>query len=153
MFLDPIDRRILQVLQRDGGIQNADLASRVGLSPSPCLRRVKRLKESGMIARYVALLDPGKLGLSLTVFARVWLTGQDEETVVPFVEAVQKLPEIVECCMMAGDCDFILRIVARDLDDYRQFQAQHLGRIRGVRNIKTEIPLQINKRTTEIPLR
>ncbi len=152
MQLDSIDRAILRVLQQDGKIPNTDLASRIGLSPSPCLRRVKLLEEAGIIERYVALVDAAKLGMGFTVFARVWLTGQDEETVVPFVEAIRRLPQVVECHLMAGDCDFILRVVAADLDGYRRFQIEHLGRIKGVRNIKSEIPMQRVKQSTEIPV-
>jgi DNA-binding Lrp family transcriptional regulator len=150
--LDAIDRAILRILQREGRIQNVELAERVGLSPSPCLRRVRLLEEAGVIERYVALLDPAKVGMELTVFARVWLTGQNEETVAPFVKAIQDLPQVVECQLMAGDCDFLLRVVAKDLDDYRQFQVRHLGRLPGVRNIKTEIPMQQVKRCWELPV-
>jgi Lrp/AsnC family transcriptional regulator, leucine-responsive regulatory protein len=153
MTLDPIDRRILRTLQRDGRLQNAELAKRVGLSPSPCLRRVRRLEEAGVIAHYAAILDPTKVGLGMTLFARVWLTGQNEETVGPFVEAIQKLPQVVECHLMAGDCDFLLRILAKDLDDYRRFQIEHLGRIQGVRNIKTDVPMQKVKQSFEVPVR
>src|SRR4029453_2871599 len=149
--LDAIDVAILRALHRDGRIQNVELAERVGLSPSPCLRRVRLLEEAGVIEHYVALVDPAKVGMGLSVFARVWLTGQDEETVVPFVEAIKKLPQVVECHLMAGDCDFILRVVAADLDAYRKFQIEHLGRIKGGRKIKPEIPMQRIKQTTEIP--
>lgn len=153
MQLDDIDRRILSALQRDGRLQNVDLAEAVGLSPSPCLRRVKRLEGAGVIARYVALLDPVKLDLGMTIFARVWLSAQDEETTSAFVAAVRELPQVAECHLMAGDCDFILRVLVKDLDAYRRFQAEHLGRIKGVRNIKTEIPMQTVKQTTEVPVR
>ena len=149
---DAIDRSILRTLQQDGRIQNVDLAERVGLSPSPCLRRVRLLEEAGVIDRYVALLDPAKVGMGLTLFVRIWLTGQDEETVNVFVEAVRKLPQIVECHLMAGDSDFLLRVVAPDLEGYRRFQIEHLGRIKGVRNIKTEIPMQKIKHSWEIPV-
>jgi len=153
MELDAIDRRILTALQRDGRLQNVELAKEVGLSPSPCLRRVRRLEEAGVIQRYAALLDPAKIGFGMTLFARVWLTGQDEETVGPFVEAIGKLPQVIECHLMAGDCDFVLRVLAKDLEDYRRFQMEHLGRIKGVRNIKTEIPMQKIKQSTELPVR
>ncbi|ATU91213.1 Lrp/AsnC family transcriptional regulator [Phyllobacterium zundukense] len=150
--LDSIDRAILRALQHDGKIQNTELAVKVGLSPSPCLRRVKILEDSGIIERYVALVDASKIDMGFTVFARVWLSGQDEETVVPFVEAIKRLPQVVECHLMAGDCDFILRVVAPDLEGYRKFQIEHLGRIKGVRNIKSEIPMQRVKQSTEIPV-
>lgn len=152
MNLDEIDRRILGALQRDGRINNVELARQVGLSPSPCLRRVRLLEEAGVIERYVALLDASKIGLGLTVFARVWLTGQDQDTVDEFVAAICKIPQVVECQLMAGDCDFLLRVVAADLNDYRQFQIEHLGRIKGVRNIKTEIPMQKVKLSFELPV-
>lgn len=150
--LDDIDRRILRALQKNGRRQNAELADEVGLSPSPCLRRIKLLEESGVIERYVALLDATKIGMGLTVFARIWLTGQDVETVDHFTNEVKKLPQIVECHLMAGDCDFLLRVVATDLDDYRRFQINHLTRIKGVQSVKTEIPMQKVKLTTELPI-
>ena len=90
--------------------------------------------------------------MGLTVFARRWLTGQDVETVDHFTNEVKKLPQIVECHLMAGDCDFLLRVVATDLDDYRRFQINHLTRIKGVQSVKTEIPMQKVKLTTELPI-
>ncbi|MBO3054461.1 Lrp/AsnC family transcriptional regulator [Burkholderia pseudomallei] len=152
MKLDSIDRRILRALQRDGRQQNVELAKEVGLSPSPCLRRVRLLEEAGVIERYVAVLNPAKVGRGLTVFTRVWLKEQDADTVAHFAEAVQHLPQVVECHLMAGDGDFLLRVVAADIDDYRQFQMQHLTRIRGVQSVKTEIPLQKVKLTSEVPV-
>ncbi len=124
----------------------------VGLSPSPCLRRVKLLEEAGVIERYVALLNPAEIGVGLTVFARIWLTAQDEQTVDRFTEAIRQVPQVVECHLMAGDCDFLLRVVAKDLDDYRRFQIAHLTRSHGVQRIKTEIPMQRIKQSSELPL-
>ncbi|NAO28841.1 Lrp/AsnC family transcriptional regulator [Pseudomonas syringae pv. dysoxyli] len=152
MKIDAMDRRILRALQRDGRLQNLELAKQVGLSPSPCLRRVRLLEEAGVIERYVALVNPLKVNVPVTLFVRVWLTGQDEATVDRFVEAVRELPEILECHLMAGDCDFLLRVVAADLDAYRQFQIKHLARIQGVQNLKTEVPMQKIKLTTELPV-
>ncbi|MBI3144844.1 MAG: Lrp/AsnC family transcriptional regulator [Pseudogulbenkiania sp.] len=152
MKLDAIDRRILKALQRDGRLQNIELAKEVGLSPSPCLRRVRLLEEAGVIERYVAVVNAAKVGKGLTVFARIWLTGQDAETVDHFTDAIKQLPQVVECHLMAGDCDFLLRVVAADLDDYRQFQIEHLTRIKGVQSVKTEIPMQKIKLTSEIPV-
>jgi Lrp/AsnC family transcriptional regulator, leucine-responsive regulatory protein len=151
MKLDAIDRRILQALQKDGRMQNIELAKEVGLSPSPCLRRVRLLEENGVIEGYTAIVNPAKVGFGMTVFARVELTGQDEDQVERFITEVSKLTQVVECHLMAGDCDFLLRIVAEDLGGVRRFQAEHLARIKGVRTIKTEIPMQHIK-TTEIPL-
>jgi len=150
--LDPIDHRILRTLQQDGRLPNNELAKRVGLSPSPCLRRVRLLEENGVIERYTAVINPAKVGLGMTVFARVWLTGQDEDQVDRFIQEVGKLNQIVECHLMAGDCDFLLRIVAEDLEGVRRFQSQHLARIKGVQSIKTDIPMQRVKDQREIPL-
>ena len=152
MKLDEIDRHILLALQRNGRLQNVELAKQVGLSPSPCLRRVRILEEAGVIERYVALLNASKIGMSLTVFVRVWLTGQDTDTVDCFTESVKKLSQVVECHLMAGDCNFLLRMVAADLDAYRRFQIEHLTRIKGVQSVKTEIPMQKIKLSTELPL-
>lgn len=152
MKLDALDRAILRVLQQDGKIQNTELAAKVGLSPSPCLRRVKLLEEAGIIKHYVAILDAVKLDMGFTVFVRIWLSSQDEETTTAFYEAAEKLPQVVECHLMAGDCDFLLRVVAPDLEGYRRFQMEHLGRIKGVRNIKTEIPMQKIKQSWQVPL-
>ena len=105
-----------------------------------------------MITGYTALLDPATLDLGLSVFVRVWLKGQDDETVRRFNESILALPHVIECHMMAGDCDFLLRVVARDLDSYRRFQAEKLARIDGVKSLKTDIPLQRVKVTTSLPL-
>lgn len=147
-----MDKNILQALQCDGKLQNNELAERIGLSPSPCLRRVKQLEDSGIIDRYVALVNPQKVNLGLTVFARIWLKSQDEKTVNHFIDAIMDIAEIVECQLMAGDCDFFLRIVVADLEAYRKFQIHHLNKISGIQNVKTEIPLQKIKQTTVLPL-
>jgi Lrp/AsnC family transcriptional regulator, repressor for azl operon len=151
--LDEIDKRILRALQRDGRLSNVELANEIGLSPSPCLRRVRLLEDAGVIDRYVAVLDPAKIGLKMTFFARVWLKTQDAETIDRFLEAIEELPEVVECYIMLGDCDAMLRVVASDFDDYRRFQSKHLSRINGVQNVKTEVPSQTIKRSYELPLR
>lgn len=150
--MDQVDKRILKALQQNGKLQNNELAQVIGLSPSPCLRRVKQLEEEGVIEKYVAVVNPIKVNLGLTVFARIWLKSQDTETVDHFVEAIQEMPEVVECQLMAGDCDFFLRIVVADLEAYRKFQIRHLNKISGLQNVKTEIPLQKIKQTTELPL-
>jgi DNA-binding Lrp family transcriptional regulator len=150
--LDKIDKRILSALQTNARMQNLELARHVGLSPSACLRRVRLLEDSGVIARYVALLDAPRLGLGLTVFVRVWLSGQDEPTVARFTAAIRSLPQVLECHLMAGDCDFLLRVVVADLDAYRQFQVKHLNQIKGVQSTKTEIPMERIKQSTELPI-
>ncbi|NKJ05507.1 Lrp/AsnC family transcriptional regulator [Rhizobium sp. SG741] len=153
MRLDEIDKRILRALQRDGRIQNVELAREVGLSPSPCLRRVKLLEEAGIIDRYVAVLNPAKVGLPLSMFARVWLTAQDAETIDRFIAAMKKLPEVMECYIMLGESDALLRVAVSDLDDYRQFQSTHLTKVNGIQNVKTDVPSQIVKQTYALPLR
>ncbi|HWA63008.1 MAG TPA: Lrp/AsnC family transcriptional regulator [Caulobacteraceae bacterium] len=152
MKLDQIDKRILRVLQRDGRIQNIDLAREVGLSPSPCLRRVRLLEEAGVIERYVAVIDGAKVGLGLTVFARVWFKAQDADSTAGFIEAIRKIPEVMECHLMVGDCDALLRIMVEDLNAYWRLQADRLARIDNVRNVKTDVPLATVKRSFEAPL-
>ncbi|MFG7488791.1 Lrp/AsnC family transcriptional regulator [Methylorubrum rhodesianum] len=152
MTLDDIDRRILRELQRDGRMQNNELAKRVGLSPSPCLRRVKLLEEAGIISRYVAVLDQAKVGLRLSMFARVWLTAQDAETIDLFIAAMRRLPEVVECYIMLGESDALLRVVVADLDDYRRFQSTNLTRKNGIQNVKTDVPSEIVKQTFSLPV-
>lgn len=152
MKLDDIDRRILRALQRDGRMQNTDLAEAVGLSPSPCLRRVRLLEEAGVIVRYVAVVDPAKVGLGLTLFARISLTAQDAETIDRFIEAMRDLPQVVECHVVLGESDALLRVVAADLDDYRRFQSTHLTRKNGVQTVKTDLPSQLVKQTLALPI-
>lgn len=150
--LDEIDRRILRALQRDGRLQNTELAQEVGLSPSPCLRRVRLLEEAGVIERYVAVLDAAQVGIGMTLFTRVWLTAQDADTIEHFIEAMKRLPQIVECYIMLGESDALLRVVVQDLDDYRRFQTQHLTRANGIQNVKTDLPSQIVKQSYAVPV-
>lgn len=150
--LDDIDRRILRELQKDGRIQNNELAKRVGLSPSPCLRRVKLLEERGVIDRYVAVLDQSKLGLKMSMFVRVWLLAQDTETIEVFIKAMQRLPEVVECYIMLGDGDAMLKVVCTDIDDYRRFQRANLTRKNGIQNVKTDVPSQVVKQSVALPI-
>lgn len=150
--LDRLDRRILAALQRDGRMQNTDLAREVGLSPSPCLRRVNLLEESGVIDRYVALVNPAKVGYPMTFFTRVWLLAQDEETILRFVAAMEQLPQVLECYLMLGDSDALMRVVAADIEDYRRFQSAHMTKANGIQNVKTDVPSQTVKQTTALPL-
>jgi len=150
--LDDIDKRILRALQRDGRLQNVELAKEVGLSPSPCLRRVKLLEEAGVIDRYVAVLDQSKVGLGLSLFARVSLTAQDAETIDHFIAAMNRLPQVVECYIILGESDALLRVVVADLEEYRRFQATHLTRRNGIQNVKTDLPSQTVKQTYALPL-
>lgn len=152
MKLDNIDKRILRALQRDGRIQNVQLAREAGLSPSPCLRRVRLLEEAGVIKRYVAVLDGAKVGAGLSLFARVWFKAQDADTTNHFTNAIRDMPEVVECHIMAGECDALLRIVTADLASYRRFHADQLTRIESVQSVKTEVPMETVKLTHALPL-
>jgi len=150
--LDDVDKRILRALQRNARLQNVELAKEVGLSPSPCLRRVKLLEEAGVIDRYVAVLDQSKIGLQHSMFARICLTAQDADTIDHFIAAMKKLPQVVECYIMLGEIDALLRVVVADLDQYRHFQATHLTRKNGIQNVKTDLPSQTVKQTYALPV-
>ncbi|AOK20627.1 AsnC family transcriptional regulator [Burkholderia cepacia] len=150
--LDAIDRRILRALQQNSNQTNAELAQRAGLSATPCLRRVHLLEEQGVIDAYVALLNPAAVELRLTAFVRVTLERQDKTTVERFAREIEKAPEVLECHLMAGSYDYLLRVIARDLDDYQRFQMETLTQIEGVRNVETEIPLKRIKQTTRLPI-
>lgn len=152
MHLDEMDRRILRELQQNGRLQNIELAKRIGLSPSPCLRRVKLLEEAGVISRYVAVVDQARVGLTLSLFARVSLTAQDAETIDHFIAAMRRLPEVVECYIMLGESDALLRVVVSDLEDYRRFQSTHLTRKNGIQTVKTDVPSETIKQTFALPL-
>lgn len=150
--LDDIDRRILDRLQRNARISNADLARDVGLSPSPCLRRVRELEDSGIIQGYVALLDPASVGLPLSVFVQVTLERQVEHALETFESAVLDRPEVMECYLMTGDSDYLLRVVVADVGAYERFLKDHLTRVAGVASIKSSFALNQVKYGTSLPL-
>lgn len=150
--LDRIDRKILALLQQDGRMPNNDLAERVGLSPSPCLRRVKVLEEAGVITRHVALVDPAAVDLPVNVFVSVSLERQVEERIDVFEAAVMALPEVMECYLMTGDADYLLRVVVPDLASYERFLKEHLTRISGVANIRSSFALKQVRYRTALPL-
>ena len=130
--LDQVDRAILRLLQQDGRMANVDLAEAVHLSPSACLRRVRRLEEGGSIDRYVALVDPSAIGLGTDVFVEITLVGQDEGTLEEFERAVSERPEIMSCHLMAGDFDYLVHVVVRDVADYEVLHRTHLAQLPGV---------------------
>jgi Lrp/AsnC family leucine-responsive transcriptional regulator len=150
--LDAIDRRILATLQHSARITNAELAEACHLSASPCWRRVQALEASGVISRYVALLDPRRVGLPVSVFVEVSLSSQTEAVLEPFETAIAKRPEVMECYQMTGSFDYLLRIVVRDLDSYETFLRSHLTRIPGVASIRSSFALRAVKYRTELPL-
>lgn len=151
--MDHIDRKILEVLQDDARISNADLAGKVGLSPSPCLRRVRSLEQAGIIRRYVTLLDPAHIGMPMSVFVRVTLERQIERALEDFELAIQSRPEVVECYLMTGDSDYHLRVVVSDITAYERFLKDHLTRIAGVRSIQSSFALKQVVYRTALPLR
>ena len=150
--MDRFDRTILSRLQEDGRATNVELAEAVGLSPSPCLRRVRELERDGVIRQYVALLDPHALGLGVSVFAQVRLERQAEDVLDAFEAAVRDRPEVVECYLMTGDHDYLLRIVVPDLEAYRSFILDHLTKVPGVANIRSGFALKQVKYSTALPL-
>ena len=152
MELDAIDRKILGILQTHGRISNQDLADRVGLSPSPCLRRVKTLEARGIVQRYVALIDASTVGQGLQAMVEVRLDRQTSDSVARFEKEILKFPQVLECYLVAGDWDYVLRVVARDLDDFRDFCVNRLARIAGVGNVKSNISMKQVKYSTAMPL-
>ncbi|MBK9082090.1 MAG: Lrp/AsnC family transcriptional regulator [Rhizobiales bacterium] len=150
MPLDAIDRKILRLLQADAQIQNADLAAKVGLSPSPCHRRVKALEAAGVIRGYVALLDGKAVGAGFVAFVEVRLERQSSGFAERFERAVVKRPEVLECCLVTGDADYLLKVAVADLDDFHAFLMEVLTRIEGVANTRTVIPVKRLKETTAL---
>lgn len=150
--LDSIDARILAALQVDARISNVDLARKVGLSPSPCLRRVRELEKHGVIRRSVTLLDAQAIGLPVSVFINVTLEKQVERALEVFESAVAKRPEVMECYLMTGEADYLLRVVVSDLAAYQRFLMDHLTRIPGVASIKSSFALKQVQYRTAMPL-
>lgn len=152
LTLDEIDRRILVELQRDGRLTNQDLAGRIGVSASPCWRRVRALEEAGVIKGYAALVDPAALGLNVSVFTQVSLERQEKKALQVFEAAVGEWPEIMECYLMTGDADYLLRVVVPDLAAYERFLMARLTRIRGIASIKSSFALRSVKYRTDLPI-
>jgi Lrp/AsnC family leucine-responsive transcriptional regulator len=150
--LDSFDRRILDQLQRNGRISNVELAKSVGLSPSPCLRRVRDLEDAGVIDRYAAILNQGSAGFSLSVFVQVTLERQVETALETFERVIAGRPEVMEAYLMTGDSDYLLRIVVPDVSSYEAFLKDHLTRIPGVASIKSSFALKRVKYETALPL-
>ena len=151
-MLDRIDRRILEQLQVDGRLSNQELAERVSLSPSPCLRRVRALESGGVIRQYAALLDPGEIGLGLLAYVTVKLEKRGKMPVEQFARAVEGWPEIIACFSMTGDMDYLMRVQVRDLEHYSRFVMDKLLKQPGVIDIRTNFVLERIKETTALPL-
>lgn len=152
MDLDATDRRILSVLQKQGRITNAELSERVNLSPSACHRRVQRLESEGFIRDYVALLDARTLGRPTTVFVEITLSGQADEVLEAFEREVRRVPDVLECHLMAGTADYLLKVVAQDTEDFARIHRQHLARLPGVAQMHSSFALRTVQQTTALPV-
>lgn len=153
MPIDSRDRRILAILQQDGRISNKALARRIGLTPAPTLARVAKLEKAGYVRRYTALLDPVKLGLPVMAFVSVILQSHKRKTSEDFRAAVRRLPEVLECHHIAGEEDFLLKVVAASPGDYEAFVLEKLTKISGIEKVKTTFVLSSPKLETAIPVR
>ena len=145
MKLDDIDRRILAALQRDGRLSMVDLASQVGLSATPCLRRVKRLEQSGVITGYAAIVDPAATGRSLHAFVQVNLDSHTEDTVTAFQRAIMARPEVVACYPISGEFDYLLQVMVPDLEAYGEFALKALLRMPGVKDTRSSFAMGVLK--------
>ncbi len=148
--IDATDRRILMVLQKQGRITNADLADRVNLSPSACHRRVERLETDGFIAGYVALLNTRRMGRPTMVFVEITLQSQAEDLLDAFEREVARVPDILECHLMAGTADYLLKILAEDTEDFARIHRQFLSRLPGVRQMQSSFALRTVVQTTAL---
>lgn len=149
--LDNTDRRILRELQRDSSLRNDELAERIGLSPSPTLRRVKALEAAGLL-RYVALVNPREIGLGIRMRVDIRLDVQSRDALERFDSAVIAMPEVVECMTTLGDWDYSLTVVARDVDDYQRFMLDRLAKLPNIANYRSTLVVREVKRTTELPI-
>ncbi len=150
--LDEIDRRILQALQEDAKLTNVALAAKVHLSPSPCLARVRALERNKVIGRYVTLLDPLAVGLGVSVFIQITLEKQVKKAIEAFEAAIQRRPEVMECYLMTGDADYLLRVVVADVQALERFILDQLAQIPGIANIRSSFALKEVKYQTALPL-
>lgn len=152
MSLDATDRKILAALQRKGRMSNAELSEQVNLSPSACHRRVQRLEADGYIRDYVALLNARKLGVPTTVFVEITLQGQAEEVLEAFERAVRRIPDVLECHLMAGSADYVLKVVAENTEDFARIHRQYLSRLPGVAQMQSSFALRTVFKTTALPV-
>jgi len=150
--LDSVDRRILRLLQADGRMTNADLARQVALSESACLRRLKALEASGVIARYAAVIAERAVGLPISVFVTVTLASQAEAALTAFEQAVAAVPEVMECYLMTGGSDYLLRLVVRDVDDLERLHAKALTRLPGVNRVSSSVAMRTVVKRAALPV-
>ena len=152
MELDATDRRILGIIQKEGRITNAELAARVNLSASACHRRLQRLEQDGVIRGYAALLDRRKLAVPTTVFVEITLSGQATELLEAFERAVRLIPDVLECHLMAGTADYLLKLAVADTDDFARIHREYLARLPGVAQMHSSFALRTVRQTTAIPV-
>jgi Lrp/AsnC family transcriptional regulator, leucine-responsive regulatory protein len=150
--IDAIDCRIISSLQADGRLSNIDLAERIGLSPSPCLRRVKRLEQEGYIESYRAVLQRDRVGLGFSVFVGIKIEGHANDQALDFERAIVAMPEVVACHMVSGEADYFVEVVVPDLEHYRQFMLTKLLELPLVREVKSNIAIQTLKAGAPLPL-
>lgn len=153
MKFDRFDRAILQALQHEGRLANSALAERVNLSESACLRRVRQLEESGLIEGYTALISQQKAGCPVNVFVNITLDRQDETDLRKFEDAVRKIPEVMECYLMTGDYDYVVRVVVADTADFERLHSKHLTRLPGVARVHSSFALRTVQKSRELPIR
>jgi len=150
--LDAIDRCILEALQRNGRLANVDLAADAGLSPSPCLRRVKILEEQGVIEGYRAVLDRNRVGLGVTVFVGINLQRHTDEDATAFTDAIARIPEVVTCHIVSGESDFLLEVVAPDLSAYSDLVLTKLLKLPGIKDVRSNFSMKTVKSPAPLPL-
>ncbi|MES2817438.1 MAG: Lrp/AsnC family transcriptional regulator [Pseudomonadota bacterium] len=150
--LDSHDRQILALLQEDASLSSGEIAERIGLSQSPCWRRIQRLKEDGVIRRQVTLLDRKKVGLNTQIFAEVKLNAHGRSNFTEFAAAIRDLPQVLECYVLMGSVDFLLRIVTQDIEAYERFFFEKLSALPGVQEVNSIVALSEIKSTTSLPL-
>jgi DNA-binding Lrp family transcriptional regulator len=153
MKLDSYDRAILELLQRDGRIPNVQLASRVHLSESACLRRVRTLEKAGLIERYAAIVNQQQAGIPGNVFVSITLRHQDQADLQAFEEAVREVPEVIECYLMTGEFDYLLRVVVSDAADFERIHSQHLTRLPAVARVQSSFALRTVCKSSVLPIR
>lgn len=150
--LDAADRRILAILQERGRITNSDLSEAANLSPSACHRRVQRLEREGIIRDYVALVDSRKIGRPTTVFVEITLSGQTDDVLDAFEQAVARIPDVLECHLMAGSADYLVKVMAADTDDFARIHRRFLARLPGVAQMHSSFALRTVRQTTALPI-
>lgn len=150
--LDKVDRKILEILQRNAKITNAQLSKEIGLSPAPTLERVKKLEQSGVIDSYHAKLNTSKIGLGISTFVQIKLTGHDKESIRTFISAINKIEEVIECHHVTGSSDFILRVIAKDIASYQQLMLDKVNEVPVVDSLQSLVILSTFKDSKVLPV-